>query len=151
MVVGSFQSLNGLQWNRVPSILPMRTVSRKWSNPVHLLPFQLNKNNTTTHRVLIVKIQNQKSIKLSYNNIYYKTHSQLYIRPTINQWFQTCATFNNYYTVIVALLKSFAMFFSLVMFKCPFYYITELHKTKVSFLSWTFPNSKCKVNTRFNK
>ena len=59
-------------------------VSRKWSDSVHLLPFQLNKNNTTTHRVLIVKIQNQKSIKLSYNNIYYKTHSQLYIRPTIN-------------------------------------------------------------------
>ena len=58
-------------------------VSRKWSDSVHLLPFQLNKNNTTTHRVLVVKIQNQKSIKLSYN-IYYKTHSQLYMRPTIN-------------------------------------------------------------------
>ena len=50
-------------------------VSRKWSDPVHLLTFQLNKNNTTTHRVLLVKIQNQKSIKLSYN-IYYneQTH-----------------------------------------------------------------------------
>ena len=59
-------------------------VSRKWSDSVHLLPFKLNKNNTTTHWVLFVKIQNQKSIKLSYNNIYYKTHSQLYIRPTIN-------------------------------------------------------------------
>ena len=59
-------------------------VSRKWSDSVHLLPFQLNKNNTTTHQVLIVKIQNQKLIKLSYN-IYYKTHSQIYMRPTINQ------------------------------------------------------------------
>ena len=59
-------------------------VSRKWSDSVHLLPLKLNKNKTTTHRVLIVKIQKQKSIKLSYN-IYYKTRSQLYIRPTINQ------------------------------------------------------------------
>ena len=33
-------------------------VSRKWSDSVHLLPFQLNENNTTTHQVLIVKIQN---------------------------------------------------------------------------------------------
>ena len=60
-------------------------VSRKWSDSVHLLPFQLSKNNTITHWVLIVKIQNQKSFKLSYNNIYYKTHSQLFMRPTINQ------------------------------------------------------------------
>ena len=59
-------------------------VSRKWSDSVHLLPLKVNKNNTTTHQVTIVKIQNQKSIKLSYN-IYYKTHSQLYMRPTINQ------------------------------------------------------------------
>ena len=59
-------------------------VSRKWSDSAHLLPIKLHKNNTTTHWVLFVKIQNQKSIKLSYN-IYYKTRSQLYIRPTINQ------------------------------------------------------------------
>ena len=43
--------------------------------------------------------------------------------------------FNNYGTIIVALSKSFAMFLSLVMFKGPFNYITELHKVKVSFLS----------------
>ena len=78
---GEFLSavLNSLQWNRVPSILPMRTKSK--GNEVILSTFNhstlnknnttthstLNKNNTTTHRVQIVKIQNQKSIKLSYN------------------------------------------------------------------------------------
>ena len=74
VVVGSFQLLYGLQWDRVAQhFTNEKKVSRKWSDSVHLLPFQLNKNNTTTHRVLIVKIQNQISIKLSYN-IYYKTH-----------------------------------------------------------------------------
>ena len=33
------------------------------------------------------------------------------------------------------------MFLSLVKFKCPFNYITELHKIKVSFLKETFLNS----------
>ena len=75
VVVGSFQLLYGLQWDRVAQLFTNENkVSRKWSDSVHLLPFQLNKNNTTTHQVLIVKIQNQISIKLSYN-IYYKTHS----------------------------------------------------------------------------
>ena len=65
---GEFLSvmLNSLQWNRVPSILPMRTKSQ--GNEVILSTFNhftLNKNNTTTHQVQIVKIQNQKSIKLS--------------------------------------------------------------------------------------
>ena len=57
----------------------MRTKSQ--GNEVILSTFNhptLNKNNTTTHQIQIVKIQNQKSIKLSYN-IYYKTHSQLSI------------------------------------------------------------------------
>ena len=40
-------------------------VSRKWSDPVHLLPLQLNKNNTTTHQVLIVKITRWKESKNS--------------------------------------------------------------------------------------
>ena len=85
MVVSSFQSLNSLQWNRVPSILPMRTKSQ--GNKV-ILSTYYHSNLIRTTPLLIesffVKIQNQKSIKLSYN-IYYKTHSQLYIRPTINQ------------------------------------------------------------------
>ena len=33
---------------------------------------------------LLSKFKTQKLIKLSYN-IYYKTHSQFYMRPTINQ------------------------------------------------------------------
>ena len=58
-------------------------VSRKWSDSVHLLPFQLNKNNTTTHWVLIVKIQNQKSIKLSYKHLLQDTFTN--IHKTNNQ------------------------------------------------------------------
>ena len=85
VVVGSFQSLSGLQWNRVPSILLMRTKSQ--GNEVSLYTYYHSNLIRTTPLligVLIVKIQNQKSFKLSYN-IYYKTHSQLYMRPTINQ------------------------------------------------------------------
>ena len=74
VVVSSFLFLNSLQWNRVPSILPMKTKSQgNECDPVNLLPFQLNKNDTTTHRVLLIKIQNQKSFKSSYH-IYYTRH-----------------------------------------------------------------------------
>ena len=47
---------------------------KSWLTYITLLP-------RLDRKFVIVKIQNQKSIKLSYNNIYYKTHSQLYMRP----------------------------------------------------------------------
>ena len=83
---GEFLSvmLNSLQWNRVPSILPMRTKAQ--GNEVILSTFNhstLNKNNTTTHRVQIVKIQNQKSIKLSYNHLLQDTFT--IVHETNNQ------------------------------------------------------------------
>ena len=106
-------------------------VSRKWSDSVYLLPFQLNKNNTITHQVLFVKIQKPKSIKLSYY-IYYKTHSQTYMRPTIN--FNSkpvqclpivCWSYNNCSIVPFPCSIQCSMFTHLV------FYITELHKIQV--------------------
>ena len=82
---GEFLSvmLNSLQWNRVPSILLMRTKSQ--GNEVILSTFNtsLNKNNTTTHQVQIIKIQNQKSIKLSYNHLLQDTFT--IVHETTNQ------------------------------------------------------------------
>ena len=45
--------------------------------------------------------------------------------------------FNNY-TINVALLNHLTMFLSFTKLKHPFSYITELHKIKVSFLSYSF-------------
>ena len=84
MVVGSFQLKNAFQWDRVPSILLMRTKSQ--GNEVILSTYYHSNLIRTTPLLIkffLSKIQNQKSIKLSYN-IYYKTHSQLHMRPTIN-------------------------------------------------------------------
>ena len=112
VVVSSFQLLNSLQSNRVPSILLMRT--KPQGNEV-ILSTYYHSNLIRTTSLLIEFLLSKFKTKnqLSYN-IYYKTHSQLYIRPTINHKFQTCATFNNYCTIIVALSNHFQCSFPLL-------------------------------------
>ena len=59
MVVGSFQLKMLSVRQGTQHFTDENKVSRKWSDSVHLITSQLNKNNTITHRVLCVKIQNQ--------------------------------------------------------------------------------------------
>ena len=128
--------LNNLEWIWVPSNLPMRTKSQgieviqsTFNHPT------LNWNNTTTHQVLNSKFKTQTKTKLSYvpfiitYTFYYNTHSQLHMRPTINLLYQT------YYICTLSVALYSIVHFPFKVQKHPFIYITEHHKTKVSFLS----------------
>ena len=118
-------------------------VSRKWSDSVHLLPVKLSKNNTTTHWVLIVKIQNQKSIKLSTTTFITRhIHNCTWDQQSINSSrpVQCLTTI----TIIVALSNHLQCSFSLIC--SSIHSITLQNSTKLksafSVKPFQIPNAK---------
>ena len=145
VVVSSFQLLNAFSETGYPAFLPMRTKSQ--GNEV-ILSIYYHSNLVRTTPLLIKFLLSKFKTKnhLSYN-IYYKTHSQFYMRPTINQQFQTCERLTTI-TTIIALFLSLVMFY--VQASIHLHYRTSQNQNQFSQFK-TFLNSKCKVNASFNK
>ena len=155
MVVGSFQLKMLSVRQGTQHFTDENKVSRKWSDSVHLITSQLNKNNTITHRVLVVKIQNQNQpsqIKTPFitRHIHKLTWDQQSKSTLVPNLFNVCQLFVTIgVTIIVALfLPLFNTLFTVLMFSF-LHYRTSQNTSQVSQLN--FSKSQCKVNTSFSK
>ena len=119
-------------------------VSRNSSDPVHI---QLSHTKLKHHysSSSLIKIQTQTIIKLSHT-IYYKTNSQLYMRPTINQLYQTFCNVNNC-TISVALFNNVSSLYKSQV-SIQLYYRTPQNQSQFS--QSNLSKFQCRMNSIFS-